>query len=61
MYLHKGTHTGSSSGLLLLGKIQPEPKKEFAESIVRLLVGLDLGVGRACITLLHPLVSMGVY
>ena len=41
------TYTGGSSGLFHLGTIESEPKKEFAESIVRLLVGLDLGVGRA--------------
>ena len=60
-YLHKGTYTGSGSGLFHLGKIEPEPKKEFADSVVRLLVGLDLGIGRACIALLNSLLSMGVY
>ena len=35
-------------GLLHLENIEPEPKKKFAESIVRSLNGLDTGVGGAC-------------
>ena len=37
-----------SSGIFHLEKIKPQSKKEFAESIVRSLDGLDLCVGGAC-------------